>query len=201
MTPRRFPIRDGEVLVRPIEPADAPKLLDAFHRLSPASRYRRFMSHMGTLSPEVLRYLTDVDPHDHVALAAFDPSLDGEPIVGVARCIRLSGEPDVGEVAVTVADTHQGRGLGSLLLGLLSLAARAEEFRTYRAYVLRDNDAMVALLEALGGRVTEVDEEEGTLSLDTPIPADAEHLPDTPAARAIRAIAREEVEARHPRAR
>lgn len=201
MTAHRYPLRDGEVLVRPITAADAPKLLDAFHRLSSASRYRRFMSHMGTLSPEVLRYLTDVDPHDHVALVALDPSLEGEPIVGVARCIRLAEEPAVGEVAVTVADTHQGRGLGTLLLGLLSLAARAEGFRTYRAYVLQDNDAMVALLEALGGRITEIDEEAGTLSLDTPIPADAEHLPDTAAARAIRAIAREEVEARHPPAR
>lgn len=201
MTPRRYPIRDGEVLVRPIGPTDAPKLLDAFHRLSPASRYRRFMNHMGTLSPPILRYLTEVDQHDHVALAAFDPALEGEPIVGVARCIRLEGEPAVGEVAVTVADTHQGRGLGTLLLGLLSLAARAEGFRTYRAYVLQDNDAMVALLEALGGRITEIDEDEGTLSLDTPIPQDAEHLPDTPAARAIRAIARQEVEARHPRVR
>lgn len=201
MTPRRYPIRGGEVLVRPIAAADAPKLLEAFHALSPASRYRRFMNHMGTLSPELLRYLTEVDQHDHIALVALDPSLPGEPIVGVARCIRLADEPTTGEVAVTVADTHQRRGLGTLLLDLLSLAARQEGFRTYRAYVLQDNDAMVAMLEALGGRITEIDQEGGTMSLDTPIPADAEHLPDTPAARAIRAIAREEVEARHPPAR
>lgn len=201
MTARRYPIRDGEVLVRPITPDDAPRLLDAFHRLSPRSRYRRFLNHMGTLGPEVLRYLTQVDQHDHVALVALDPALEGEPIVGVARCIRLDGEPAVGEVAVTVADTHQGRGLGTLLLDLLSLAARREGFRTYRAYVLQDNDAMVAMLEAMGGLITELDEEHGTMSLDTPIPADVDHLPDTPAARAIRAIAREEVEARHPRVR
>lgn len=202
MSARRLRLRDGgEVVVRPITPDDAPKLLEAFHRLSSWSRYQRFMNYMTTLAPAMLRYLTEVDPRDHVALVALDPALEGQPIVGVARCIRLVEEPAVGEVAVTVADTHQGRGLGTLLLGLLSLAARAEGLTTYRAYVLEGNSAMIALLEGLGGRVSQADGGEGTLWLDTPIPSDAEDLPDTPAARTIRAIAREEVEARHPPAR
>ncbi|MCO5166053.1 MAG: GNAT family N-acetyltransferase [Planctomycetes bacterium] len=192
---RRVPLRGGgEVLVRPLGPEDGPALLAAFHRLSPVSRYRRFMARVDALAPATLRYLTCVDQRDHVALAAFE----GDDVVGVARCIRLPGEPTVGEVAVTVADTHHGRGLGTALLGLLSLAARAQGFETFRAYVQQDNRPMLEIFEQLGGRVTERDDEEETVSLDVPIPDDLERLPDTPAGRAIRAVARDELAARHP---
>src|SRR5205085_5375816 len=54
-------LRDGSrVLMRRIVPSDADALARTYERLSPRSRERRFLSAPAQLSPEDLRYLTDV---------------------------------------------------------------------------------------------------------------------------------------------
>ena len=69
--PRELRLRDGSVVeVRPIEPSDAPTVKRSFDRLSAESRYRRFFTPMPELNDRLLRYLTDVDPHDHEAVGA-----------------------------------------------------------------------------------------------------------------------------------
>lgn len=70
----RVRLRDGrEVLVGRLTPSDAPVLADAFTRLSEESRRLRFLSPKPELSPSELRYLTEVDGHQHEALCAIDP--------------------------------------------------------------------------------------------------------------------------------
>jgi hypothetical protein len=101
-------LRDGaRVTVRPIRPQDAAALRAGFERLSEQSRYRRFLSPMQDLSGSMLRYLTEVDHHDHEALIAV--GAEGT-LVGVARSVRSHGDPQVAEAAVTVADDWQGVG-------------------------------------------------------------------------------------------
>lgn len=190
-------LRDGRLVsVRPIEPGDARRLKAAFEGLTPRSRFQRFLGPMGVLTPETLRYFTDVDQRDHLALVAVDPSRADEPLVGVVRCIRLKDAPDKGELAVTVVDSHQGLGLGTLLVGALArwITERQAGIRSFQADVLTANRPMLEILEQLGART--VEEFEGTLSVELPVPADTEHLPDTPAARAIRAAARGELTVR-----
>src|ERR1051325_93706 len=70
---RMVVLRDGAaVLIRPVRGADAPLLADGFARLSAASRQMRFLGVKKELSAAELRYFTDVDHHDHEALAALD---------------------------------------------------------------------------------------------------------------------------------
>lgn len=186
--PREFRLRDGRrVLVRPIEAEDGDRLRVGLRQLSPASRYHRFHAAVSELSPEELRSLTDVDQVNHLAWIALDPALPGEPAAGVARCIRLPAEPHTAEVAVTVLDAYQGRGLGTLLLGVLSRSAAAQGIRTFRAYVLEDNEAMLRIFRDLGAHVGRLDG--GTYQLDIPVPEDPDALPDTPTGRVFRAIA------------
>src|SRR5665811_2355055 len=79
-------LRDGSrVTVRPIRPQDAAPLRAGFERLSDESRYRRFLSPMQELRGAMLRYLAEVDHHDHEALIA--GGADGT-ILGVARSLR-----------------------------------------------------------------------------------------------------------------
>jgi RimJ/RimL family protein N-acetyltransferase len=186
--PREFRLRDGtRVLVRPIAPADRDRLRVGVRRLSAASRYHRFHAAVSELSAEQLRRLTDVDQMNHLAWIALDPALPDEPAIGVARCIRLPEHPATAEVAVTVLDAYQGRGLGTLLLGLLGRAAAAQGIRTFRAYVQEDNDAVLRIFRDLGVAVESADG--GVCRLDVPVPQDPNALPNTPTGRVFKAIA------------
>jgi GNAT superfamily N-acetyltransferase len=155
-------LRDGaQVAVRPIEAADRQALNAAFENLSAQSRYTRFLMPMTHLTSSMLRYLTDVDHHDHEALVAIDPAT--EALVGVARYVKTGHGR--AEAAVTVADEWQGRGVGTLLLERLADRARAEGVCAFTALVLAHNDAMIALLRALGP-VRQVSREMGAVEIE-----------------------------------
>jgi len=162
-------LRDGSrVEVRPVRRSDAELLLRGFERLSEESRYRRFLCSMPELSESMVRYLTNVDHHDHEAVVALDP-VTGEG-VGVARYVRDAARPERAEAAVTVIDDWQGRGLGTLLLELLAVRAREEGVTRFTALMLASNDEMMELLENLGP-VRVIDREAGTVEVEAPLPA------------------------------
>ena len=144
-TGRPVVLRDGSaVLIRPVRSADAPLLADGFARLSDRSRGLRFLSPKPALSPAELGYFTDVDHHDHEALGALDHA--GGRGVGIARYVRDADDPQAAEIAVTVIDDWQGRGLGTELVAQLSERARSEGIRRFTALVAPDNPAMARLL-------------------------------------------------------
>ncbi len=139
-------LRDGtRVLLHPLRPSDRDVYLRGFEHLSAASRYMRFFSPKNALSESELRYFLDVDHHDHEAIAATDLSHGGEG-VGVARFVRDHDNPGVAEVSIAIVDSHQGRGLGSVLLGAIARRAREEGIRRMRATVLADNTRMLHML-------------------------------------------------------
>src|SRR4051794_36922731 len=152
-------LSDGaRVLVRPIEPEDRGLLSEAFERLSPESRYRRFFSPVSRLSDRQLDFLTRVDHRDHEALLALDEQ--SEQIVGVARFVRTG--PGEAEPAMVVADDWQGRGVATVLLGRLVDRALDEGIEAFKAPVLAGNSEAVRVLSRLGDteisrRGTEVD--------------------------------------------
>jgi RimJ/RimL family protein N-acetyltransferase len=144
-------LRDGTpVRVRPIAPDDKDRLAEGMKRLSPQSRYRRFFSNMETLDPALLRHLTEVDYSDHFAWLAVSRDEPGGPAVGVGRYIRLRDRPTAAEVAITVRDDYQGRGLGTLLLDLLGLVALEHGIDEFVAIVQPENSPMRALLHSVG---------------------------------------------------
>src|SRR3954451_13214969 len=99
------------VIIRPIRPSDAPLLAASHARLSDESIRRRYLTPKPTLSRRDLRYLTEVDGVDHVALVA----IAAGRIVGVARFVRATEDARSAEVAVVVADDLQGQGVGHAL--------------------------------------------------------------------------------------
>ena len=104
----------------------------------------RFLTPKKELSPAELRYFTDLDHHDHEALGALDNG-DGRG-VGIARYIRHADDPYAADIAVTIVDNWQGRGLGSELLARLSDRAREEGIRRFTALVAAENAAVAGLL-------------------------------------------------------
>jgi RimJ/RimL family protein N-acetyltransferase len=142
---RPVTLRDGsKVLIRQVQSTDAPLVADGFTRLSAQSRQMRFLTPKKELSPAELRYFTDVDHHDHEALGALNQA-DGRG-VGIARYIRHAEDPQAAEIAVTIVDDWQGRGLGTELLTRLSGRARQEGIHRFTALVADDNMAMAGLL-------------------------------------------------------
>ena len=146
---RQLVLRDGStVLLRQIRAADGPLLLDGFARLSAESRQARFLIRKDELTEAELRYFTDVDHHDHEAIVAVSAA-DGR-CVGVARFVRAVEDDQAAEVAVTVVDDWQRRGVGAVLLSQLLERALHEGIRRFTALIDDSNTAMLGLLRSLG---------------------------------------------------
>ena len=142
-------LRDGaKLIVRPVRPADKEAIRKAFRRLSPETRYRRFLSITEELSDQQLRYLTELDHHEHEALIAYDPETGYG--IAVARFVRLPDDPAVAEAAVVIGDSWQGRGLGTALSALLAERGREEGVERFDATLLAGNERMIHVLNSLG---------------------------------------------------
>jgi RimJ/RimL family protein N-acetyltransferase len=140
------------VNVRSIRAQDKDALSDALAHLSPASVHARFLGPKSRFSASELRYLTEVDGHDHVALVA---EIDGEPgaIAGVGRWVRLPEAPDTAEFAIVVGDPLQGQGLGAILADDLVAIAKAHGIRRFTATALSENAAIVRIMQRLSNHL------------------------------------------------
>lgn len=163
-------LEDGTTLVmRPIRPEDKLLLLDGFNRLSERSRYFRFFTKLPTLTREQLHYLTDVDQQNHFAWVAGVGQDDHETGVGVIRWIRLRDDPAAAEMAVTVVDAYQRRGIGRTLVYVAAREALATGVSNFQAVVLADNRATIAMLKGMGASSGTY--ESGVLHLSVPLEA------------------------------
>lgn len=155
------------VRIRSITPDDRAELAQAYLRLSPQSRRLRFLSPPHQLTDAMLRYLTCVDGVNHAALVAIAEDERGQPGVGVARYVRLAGDSDTAEVAVTVLDDHEGRGIGSLLLEMVLERALRHGIRRVRGYVAGDN-RILDLARAVDATMSS--DSPGVMEVDVPLP-------------------------------
>ena len=152
----------GIVHLRPIRPSDADALVTFHAGLSQRTRYLRYFSAYPRIPPKDLYRFTHVDHRDRVAFVA---ELAGQ-IIAVGRYEREPGT-DEAEVAFVVADAHQGRGIGSVLLEHLAAAARERGLRRFKAIVLAENDAMIRVFRLAGYETTRhVEYGEVTLEFD-----------------------------------
>lgn len=135
----------------------------AFSTLSPTSRYLRFAGPKPRLSSSELTYLVEVDHRNHEALLAYECET-GRP-VAVGRFVRLADAPDTAEVAITVLDAWQGRGVGTSVLA--EVTARAEQLgiAVLRAETLRSNVRALRMLRHAGWRVVAAEGLMATLEL------------------------------------
>src|SRR4051812_30778594 len=132
------------LLVRPITPEDKPLLVAGLKALSFESAMKRFLSPKASFSAAELRYLTEVDQHDHIAYVA----VEGDQLVAVARCVRVGD--DVADVAIVVGDPWQGQGLGKRLLRLLADRAADEGITRFAGTMLADNRQALRLMRGFG---------------------------------------------------
>jgi acetyltransferase len=141
------------IRLRPVAAADAGAEQAFFSGLSLDSRHKRFHVGLRTLSPMLLKLLTEVDQHQHVAwlAEALEPGL---PVIADARYVHETDRPERAELAIAVADDWQGRGLGRRLIAHLAAHAGAHGVQQLYGDVLADNRRMLALMRDQGARMT-----------------------------------------------
>ncbi len=177
-------LRDGGgARVRPIKPEDAGLIREFFETLGPESRYFRFFRIKETLEAKEVEFFTQVDYSDRMALIA----LLGGKMIAVARYDREGRDSTTAEVAFAVADKHQGRGIGTQLLQLLTNHARSHGIERFHAYVLPENRQMMRLFRNSGYEMTRT-LDEGVFTVDFPV-GESEGMLEAEAEREKRAVA------------
>jgi RimJ/RimL family protein N-acetyltransferase len=146
-------LRDGtQILVRHVRPEDKWIIAKGWSQLSERTQLRRFLAPKPRLTGTELRFLTEVDGHDHVALIALRAD-DWNRLVGVARYVRLPDDRQSAEVAITIGDEMQGKGVGRQLAILLADEARAAGVKRFTASILSDNEPALRLMRKMSGRL------------------------------------------------
>ncbi|GAA2035656.1 bifunctional GNAT family N-acetyltransferase/acetate--CoA ligase family protein [Yaniella flava] len=157
-------LRDGATArLRPISADDAQALQRMHESQSQDSIYFRYFTYKSQLSAKELERFTVVDYVDRVAFVI----LLGDELMGIGRYDRL-GDSTEAEVAFNIADAHQGRGLGSIFMEHLAVAARENGIRTFTAEVLPENRKMLTVFQAAGFE-TSRSFEDGVILVEFPI--------------------------------
>jgi len=183
ITPIRVRVGDGtELHLRPVLPGDNERIV----RFSSDTLYRRFQT-PGMPTETLMTYLFEVDYVDHFVWVMTD-GVDG-PAVADARFVRDEDDPTIAEIAFTVGDAYQGRGIGAFLMGALAVAARYAGVERFSAQVLPENSSMREILERCGARWQHDDPGVITTVIDVPQPTDQPLSPEL--SRQIRDVARQ----------
>ncbi len=146
ITPIPIQVRDGtRLMLRPVLPGDSERTVHGHIQFSSETLYRRFMT-ARLPTPALMHYLSEVDYVDHFVWVV----TDGSDPVADARFVRDEADPTIAEIAFTVADAYQGQGIGSFLIGALSIAARVNGVERFSARMLSDNVPMRAIMDHYG---------------------------------------------------
>jgi acetyltransferase len=170
------------VFLREIRADDKERLVEGMRCLSEESIRRRFLGPKPSLSTAELRYLTEVDGHDHYAIVAFEAGNE-DHIRAVARYVRLADDPGAAEAAITVCDQLQGRGLGSLLARRITDAARERGIDRITATISSENRPALKLMRKIDERLKSQPVGSSVTEMVARLPmASAEDLGEEPAA-------------------
>jgi RimJ/RimL family protein N-acetyltransferase len=161
----RLQLRDGiEIDVRPIRPEDKRLLAEGIRHQSAETIQRRFMSPKPRLTAAELRYLTEVDGEDHVAMIAFEagaPQDRPDAMVGVARFVRDRIQRDTAEFAILICDSYQRRGAGTALSMVLTDEARVRGITHFTAVTQPDNVPAQRLIAGIAEHLEYVPADDG----------------------------------------
>jgi len=164
----------GDVILRPLVPADKERVAEAYRKLSAESKLNRFWSQTPELSPRMLERLTDTDGKDHVAWVVRLDQPEFE-FLGAASYWRMNEDPEAAEIGITIGDDWQGRGVGTLLMSMLWWQAWGNGIRRLIGYARFENERVVQWWRSLGGTIRTTSlQREMTLELSDPLTLPAE---------------------------
>ena len=152
-----YPIKDSTYLCfKSLEHEDKERFIAGFNKLSPRTVYHRFFGFMKELTDDQVEDLLNTDQKDHVAWSAFDV-IDEELVgVGVGRFRRSKEKPNEAELALTVIDEYQSKGVGSVLLAIMYYLASKNDITIFTGTILADNSRLIRRFKELGAELKRV---------------------------------------------
>jgi ribosomal protein S18 acetylase RimI-like enzyme len=150
----KYELADGTIIDTGfVCPENAEFLGRGYKKLSCKTKMFRFHYSKNKLSNYEKDYLVNVDNYDHLAIGAVD--LDKSYDVGIAliRYIRDKTDPTKAEVALTVIDEYQNRGIGTLLYNEMLEYAFKNGIKLLLNCVMKENTTMLNILEKFGGEI------------------------------------------------
>jgi len=140
---------DLELFFRPVKASDERLLQEYLYQLSERSVYLRFFQVRKDFPHELAQELVAVDYEENLGIVGTLGSSDTSPVIAAGHWM-LDFNENMAEVAFSVADEYQRRGIGSHLLRFLVRVARERGIRGFRASVLWANKAMMSVFRKSG---------------------------------------------------
>jgi GNAT superfamily N-acetyltransferase len=122
---------------------------EMFYDFSENTKYLRFHAMTKSMPHNKLQVFCSVDYDSEMAIIGLYGPPGAEEVVGVARYMT-DAKKESAEVAFTVGDVWQRKGLGTYLFERLLQIARGHGIRTFQAYVLAQNSGMLKVFDSSG---------------------------------------------------
>lgn len=149
----RETLRSGQpVTIRAIRSEDGARILEAFHEVDQRSLYLRFFEVKNAITDRELKYFTEVDFIDHVALVVIADIEGKTTVIAGGRYFAYDHPSKIrrAEIAFLVQDRFQGQGIATLILKHLQLIARDSGIAQFEAEVLPENAKMLGVFSHTG---------------------------------------------------
>lgn len=171
-----YPVKDNTYLCfKALGKDDREKFIEGFSKLSRKTIYKRFFGFMKELTNKQIADFLDTDKKDHIAWVAFDFADDDSIGVGVGRFKRSKTNPKEAEMALTVIDEYQGKGVGAVLLAILYYLASKSGIDTLTGIILPVNAKLIRRFRDLGATIIRVRNE---YEMTLPIFKDFDKIPN-----------------------
>lgn len=172
-----YPIRDNTyICFKTLGKNDREKFIAGFKRLSQKTVYRRFFGFMKELTDKQVDNFLNTDKKDHIAWAALDIVGDDAIGIGVGRFKRSEINPNEAELALTVLDDYQDRGVGSVLLAIMYYLAGKLEIDILTGIILSENAKLIRRFMELGAKMDRIKNE---YEMRLPVYTDFNAMPKT----------------------
>ena len=151
-------INGEKILIRPSKPVDERRIQEHYYSLPKEDVLTRFFCQKTIFGRTEMESRSHVDYVNDITLVAVVGEFGFGKVVAVAESMKLKGS-NISEVAFSVSEEYQGKGLGTFFIKKLAAVARESGIAGLTAYTFPSNKAMIALFKTLPYKVKTVYED------------------------------------------